>query len=203
MWCKVYNWAFFFLGFPSIRHNEICDLTANLLADVVHEVQVEFISSLLLVSIFLWLPPMLMMVLVWTFLKMVSGEAVERKLSLMSRFLIPMFQAIILQPPKGIYRRHENSKKYTYEARIRKVEHATFTPLVFLQQEKWLMRPRIDLVPGWPSWLEPCMTHRITKQDIIMEHSPHIHRDSPNLALHQCSPSLKAHNLEWNGLEYK
>ena len=33
--------------------------------------------------------------------------------------------------PRGIYRRHENAKKRTYEARIHKVEHATFTPLVF------------------------------------------------------------------------
>jgi len=32
---------------------------------------------------------------------------------------------------RGIYRRHENAKKRTCEARIRKVEHATFTALVF------------------------------------------------------------------------
>ena len=28
-------------GFPTIRHNEICDLTASLLTDVCHEVQIE------------------------------------------------------------------------------------------------------------------------------------------------------------------
>ena len=28
-------------GFPIIRHNEICDLTANLLTEVCHEVQIE------------------------------------------------------------------------------------------------------------------------------------------------------------------
>ena len=33
--------------------------------------------------------------------------------------------------PRAIYRRHENTKKCTYEAQIREVEHGTFTPLVF------------------------------------------------------------------------
>jgi len=33
--------------------------------------------------------------------------------------------------PGAVYRRHENAKKQTYEARICEVEHGTFTPLVF------------------------------------------------------------------------
>ena len=33
--------------------------------------------------------------------------------------------------PRGIYRHHENLKKCAYEARIREIEHATFTPLIF------------------------------------------------------------------------
>ena len=32
---------------------------------------------------------------------------------------------------KAVYRRHEMSKKRSYEARIREVEHGTFTPLIF------------------------------------------------------------------------
>ena len=32
--------------------------------------------------------------------------------------------------PRGIYRRHENMKKRTYEARTREVEHGSFTPLI-------------------------------------------------------------------------
>ena len=33
--------------------------------------------------------------------------------------------------PRAIYRSHENMKKRSYQAWIRKVEHGTFTPLVF------------------------------------------------------------------------
>jgi len=33
--------------------------------------------------------------------------------------------------PRGIYRRDENIRKHAYEARIREVEHATFTLLIF------------------------------------------------------------------------
>ena len=31
----------------------------------------------------------------------------------------------------AVYRRHENEKKRNYEARVREVEHGSFTPLVF------------------------------------------------------------------------
>ena len=36
------------------------------------------------------------------------------------------------QTPSAYYRKHEKEKKRTYEQRIRKVEHSSFTPLVFL-----------------------------------------------------------------------
>ena len=62
---------------------------------------------------------------------MVSGEAILRKLSLMSRFLIPMLQPSNPTTPRRIYRRYESVKKCNYEARIREVKHTTFTPLVF------------------------------------------------------------------------
>ena len=42
MWCKVeHSFSCAKGDFPSIRHNEIHDLTANLLAEVGHEVLVE------------------------------------------------------------------------------------------------------------------------------------------------------------------
>ena len=53
------------------------------------------------------------------------------RITLMSRFLTPMLQTIVLQPLRGIYRRLENAKKHTYEARIHEVKNATFTLLVF------------------------------------------------------------------------
>ena len=33
--------------------------------------------------------------------------------------------------PRSINHHHKNVKKHAYEARIREVEHGTFTPLVF------------------------------------------------------------------------
>jgi len=39
--------------------------------------------------------------------------------------------------PRGIYRHHENAKKCTYEARIRKVEHATLTPFLCNRRNGW------------------------------------------------------------------
>ena len=41
---------------------------------------------------------------------------------------------------KHFYCRHENTKKQTYEARIREVKHGIFTPLVFQQQVGWLTK---------------------------------------------------------------
>ena len=33
--------------------------------------------------------------------------------------------------PREVYKSHENMKKHFYQARIREVEHGTFTPLIF------------------------------------------------------------------------
>jgi len=118
-------------GFPSIRHNEIRDLTANLLAEVGHEIQVE------------------------PHLQPITGEEFPLASSNVNdgarldisvngfwggncertfldvKVFNPYAPSNRSTTPRGIYRRHENAKKRSYEARIREVEHATFTPLVF------------------------------------------------------------------------
>ena len=53
---------------------------------------------------------------------------------------------------QGIYRRHENMKKHSYEAWIREVEHGTFTPSIFQQLMGWQTR----LMPFINTWLHSC-----------------------------------------------
>ena len=117
-------------GFPSIRHNEICDLTANLLSEVCHSVSTE------------------------PHLQPISGETLTgasanvedgARLDILangfwgSRFERAFFDVRVFNPhaPSNrqpqlatSYRRHENLKKRCYEQRIREVEHGSFTPLV-------------------------------------------------------------------------
>ena len=117
-------------GFPSIRHNEIRDLTANLLSEVCHSVSTK------------------------PHLQPISGEILTEasanvedvaRLDILangfwgSRFERAFFDVRVFNPhaPSNrqpqlatSYRRHENLKKRCYEQRIREVEHGSFTPLV-------------------------------------------------------------------------
>ena len=43
----------------------------------------------------------------------------------------PHALSICSSAPKAVYRCHENTKKQTYEARIREMEHSAFVPLDF------------------------------------------------------------------------
>ena len=118
-WYTVYNqasnssWAKG--GLPSIRHNEIHDLTANLLNELAMKYRLKLISSLLLVNYFLWLPPTLMMVLIWTSLYMVSGEAIVRELPwCQGSYFNPYTLSNCSTTPRGIYRCHKNVKKHNW-----------------------------------------------------------------------------------------
>ena len=117
-------------GFPSIRHNEIRDLTANLLSEVCHSVTTE------------------------PHLQPISGEVFSRasanvedgaRLDILAngfwggRFERAFFDVRVFNPhaPSNresklstCYRRHENLKKRTYEQHILEVEHGSFTHLV-------------------------------------------------------------------------
>lgn len=118
-------------GFPIIRHNEIRDLTANLLTEVCHEVSVE--------------PD----------LQPITGESLRGASSNTQdgarldvamngfwggrhersfcdvRVFNPHAPSNRSSTLASCYRKHERLKKNCYEQRIREVEHATFTPLVF------------------------------------------------------------------------
>ena len=118
-------------GFPTIRHNEIHDLTASLLTEVCHEVQVE--------------PTLQPLSEEHYDHATLNTEDVARLDVAMNGFwggrceksyvdvkvFNPHAPTSCSSAPRFIYRRHENVKKCAYEARICEVEHGTFTPLIF------------------------------------------------------------------------
>ena len=117
-------------GFPTIRHNEIRDITASLLTEVCNNVATE--------------PP----------LQPLSGESMtarstntedEARADIRARgfwsarqdafFNIRVFYpnapSYRTKDLSAVYKRHEQDKKRQYGQRIREVEHGVFTPLVF------------------------------------------------------------------------
>ena len=117
-------------GYPAIQHNEIRDLTANLLSEVCHSVSTE------------------------PHLQPLQGEALRgasasteecARLDIAAngfwggRFERAFFDVRVFNPqapsnrhpqPATCYRRHEKEKKRVYEQRIRDIEHGSFAPLV-------------------------------------------------------------------------
>ena len=117
-------------GFPSIRHNEIRNLTATLLTEVCHDMCIE---------------PRLQPVSNET----LAGASANRQdsgwLDIVASgfwggtFEKTFFDVRMFNPHApsnrhtqllSCYRKHEQMKKCAYEQRIREVEHASFTPLV-------------------------------------------------------------------------
>ena len=117
-------------GFPSIRHNELRDITADLLTEVCHNVLIE--------------PP----------LQPITGESFNHKSANSDdnarvdiaatnfwssrqrsffdvRVFNPNASSYIKSTLKTCHRRHEMEKRRHYDERIRNVDHGSFTPLVF------------------------------------------------------------------------
>ncbi len=118
-------------GYPSIRHNELRDLTASLLTEICHGVAVE---------------PSLQPVTSEHLHGATANRQDGARLDIVasgfwgSRFERTFFDVRVFNPfaPSNrqssiaaTYRNHENLKKRHYEQRIREVEHSSFTPLVF------------------------------------------------------------------------
>ena len=116
-------------GFPIMRHNEVRDLTANLMAEVCHDVCIE------------------------PTLQPVTGEHLSGASAITDegarldiaasgfwggRHKRAFFDVQIFnphassnrQPISTCYRKHENSKKRAYEQHVREIEHGSFTHLV-------------------------------------------------------------------------
>ena len=117
-------------GFPSIRHNEIRDLTATLLTEVCSDVRTE---------------PELQPVTDGAFSGATANLQDGARLDIAAnglwggRFERTYLDVRVFNPHapsnrhtqlSACYRKHEQEKKRAYEQRVREVEHATFTPLV-------------------------------------------------------------------------
>ena len=116
-------------GFPTLRHNEIWDFTANLMSEVCHDMCVE------------------------PRLQPVTGENLNGASAITDdgarldiaangfwggRREQAFFDMCVFnphapsngQPLAACYRKHENSKKRAYKQRVREIEHGSFTPIV-------------------------------------------------------------------------
>ena len=118
-------------GFPSIRHNEVRDITASLMSEVCHSVCTE------------------------PHLQPLSGERMSHSTAITDtnarldisaygfwggRFERAFFDVRVFNPCarsnrqsslQATYKRHEQEKKRQYDQRVREIEHSTFAPLVF------------------------------------------------------------------------
>ena len=115
-------------GFPSIRHNEIRDLTANLLTEVCSDVRIEPDLQPVAANV---LPA-----------NCNSKEGARLDIAVNGfwggRYERTYLDVRVFNPYapsnssrlSSCYRRHENLKKNQYESRLREVEHSSFTPLV-------------------------------------------------------------------------
>lgn len=114
-------------GFPSLRHNEIRDLTATLLTEVCNNVCIEP-----------ELQPVTDEVLTGATTNSQDGARLDIAANGFwgGSFEKTYFDVRVFNPHApsnrhtNVYRKHERIKKRAYEQRVREIEHATFTPLV-------------------------------------------------------------------------
>ena len=131
LWSTTFSSTCFILskrGFPSIRHNELRDLTA---AEICHGVAVE--PSL---------QPIFSEKFVYASANTQDGACLDiiadgfwggsfERAFFDVRTVNPFAQSNSHSSIQATYRHHENLKKQHYEKRIREVEHSSFTPLIF------------------------------------------------------------------------
>ena len=118
-------------GFPTLRHNEIHYVTANLPTEVCHDVRIEPD-----------LQPLTGEVMGSHSANTTDGARLDIAVNGFwgGRYERTFIDVRVFNPHarsnrnttiSNCYRKHENEKKRAYEQRIREVEHSSFTPLVF------------------------------------------------------------------------
>ena len=118
-------------GFPSIRHNELRDITAAFLSDICHNVSIEPTLQPLSGEQFQYRSAN-----VEDGARLdVSAESFwgrDRRLAYFDiKVFNPLASTYASSPLAQCYRRAELDKKRKYDERIREVERGTFSPLVF------------------------------------------------------------------------
>ena len=118
-------------GFPTIRNNQIRDITAHLMSDVCHNVGIE--------------PPLQHISSETTSLRTANVEegahldikaqgfgGNDRQCAFFDVwFFNPLTHNYHSLPLTTCYRRNEQEKRRAYDQRVREVEHGCFSPLVF------------------------------------------------------------------------
>ena len=118
-------------GFPSIRHNEIRDVTADLLSEVCHNVGIE--PSL---------QPVTGEILSYRSANREDGARLDvvaesfwgrnrQRAFFDVRVFNPFAQSLRNTPLPQCYRQNELQKKRAYDQRVREIEHGSFSALVF------------------------------------------------------------------------
>ena len=112
-------------GIPTIRHNEICDMTANLLTEICHNVATEPLLQPLTAQ--------------RTLMPTLASISVLVGLWVLEHWARHIFDVRVIHPnassnrlmtTAAAYCKHETAKKREYAQRVREVEHGFFTPLV-------------------------------------------------------------------------
>ena len=124
-------------AFPSIRHDQIRDVTAQLLSEVCPNVEVE---------------PALQPITGETFHYRTANVEDNARLDVKAqgfwgsnrqcayfdvRVFNPQAPSNCTQTTAASYRRHENEKRRAYEKRVVEVEHGSFTPIVLSSTGGW------------------------------------------------------------------
>ena len=118
-------------GFPSIRHNEIRDITADLLSEVCHNVGTEPC-----------LQPITGEQLTYSTANREDGARLDvvaesfwgknrQRAYFDVRVFNPFAHSYLNTSLAQCYRRNKLGKKREYEERVREIEHGSFSPLVF------------------------------------------------------------------------
>ena len=145
-------------AFPTIRHNEIRDLTAHLLTEVCNDVRIE---------------PDLQPVTSEQLTGATANSQDGARLDLSAngvwggRYEKTFFDVRVFNPHApsnknlslpACYKKHEREKKRAYEQRVREVEHSSFTPLVLsatggmgVEAENFYKRLASMLASKWDS----------------------------------------------------
>ncbi len=138
-------------GFPSIRHNEIRDMTATLMSEVCHNVKIE---------------PGLQPVTGEQFEHRTANREDGARLDIVAQSFwgrdrqSAFFDVRVFNPyapcyrnstQTQCYRKNELEKKRCYEDRIREIEHGSFTPLILSAAQ-------------WRNW--PSRNHRVQEVGI-------------------------------------
>ena len=117
-------------GFPSLRHNEIRDMTAEMMSTVTSCVGVEP-----------ELQPLSGEVLTQKTANRQDGARLDvRSMGFWERSQAAFFDVRVFNPLaatnrnhslESLYKKNEKEKRNAYEQRVREIEHGSFTPLVF------------------------------------------------------------------------